>query len=81
MVISEVQIYYLSNRRCPIDLIWPLYATMSENHLNIFNESTKYIILGESNNISKPEWLLAGINENYVFETKIGSHEIFRIAH
>jgi hypothetical protein len=73
-----VQLYYQANRRCPIDMIWPLYAEATGPYQRIFVPQTKYVIVGESNNVSRPGWLYAELAKNYTLETVIKDQELYR---
>jgi 4-amino-4-deoxy-L-arabinose transferase-like glycosyltransferase len=73
-----VQVYYLADRRCPIDIIWPLYAEATGSHKRIFIPQTKYVITGQSNNIPRPNWLNEMLADNYVVETVIQGEEVYR---
>lgn len=73
-----VQIYYLADRLCPIDIIWPIYAEATGPYQRIFGEQTRYVILGESNNIPRPAWLYDGLAQQYVLETTIRGQEVYR---
>jgi 4-amino-4-deoxy-L-arabinose transferase-like glycosyltransferase len=68
---GDTQIYYLADRRCSIDIIWPLYAEATGPYQRIFSPQTKYVILGESNNIPRPDWLYAELAGEYTLETVI----------
>lgn len=73
-----VQLYYLANRRSSLDVIWPLYAEATGPYQRIFSQKTKYLILGESNNMPRPEWLEAGLIDDYALETIIHGQEVYR---
>ena len=73
-----VQVYYLADRLCPIDIIWPLYAEATGPYQRIFGERTRYVILGESNNIPRADWLYTELAKQYVLETTIRGQEIYR---
>lgn len=76
---GAVQLYYLADRRCPIDIIWPLYIEATGPHERIFGPRTKYIIVGDSNNIARPDWLYPALaEEGYTLETIIDEQEIYR---
>ena len=75
---GDTQIYYLADRRCPIDIIWPLYADATGSYKRIFSPRTKYVILGESNNIPRPEWLYAELDGKYALEVTIEDQEVYR---
>lgn len=73
-----VQLYYQADRRCPTDTIWPLYVEATGPYQRIFGPQTKYVILGESNSIPRPDWLYAELVEKYTLETVIHGQEIYR---
>jgi hypothetical protein len=73
-----VQLYYVANRRSSVDIIWPLYLGATGPHERIFDPKTKYLILGESNNVPRPEWLEPGAAEHFVLETIIHGQEVYR---
>ena len=75
---GRVQLYYVADRRCPIDMIWPLYAEATGPYQRIFTPQTRYVIAGESNNIPRPDWLYTELAENYTLEKVIRGQEIFR---
>ena len=75
-----VQLYYLADRRCPIDVIWPVYAKATGPYERIFVPQTKYVIVGESNNVPRPDWLYAELAKAYELETVIRDQEIYRRA-
>jgi hypothetical protein len=75
---GDVQIYYLADRRCPIDIIWPLYAEATGSYQRIFAPRTKYVIVGESNNIPRPDWLYTELAKKYTLETVIRDQEVYR---
>jgi hypothetical protein len=75
---GNTQFYYLADRLCPIDIIWPIYADATGPYDRIFIPQTKYIILGESNNIPRPQWLYEEVAENYTYETVIDEQYVYR---
>ena len=72
------ELYYLANRRCPVDIIWPIYAGATGSYQRIFNPQTRYVILGESNNIPRPDWLYEEVARAYTLETIIDEQEVYR---
>lgn len=72
------QLYYYSDRRSPIDIIWPSYAETTGSYLRIFSPMTKYIIVGESIFLPKPEWLDNELKNSYQLETDFGGQLIFK---
>jgi len=75
---SDVQLYYLSNRRCAIDIIWPIEVGATGAPQRIFSPLTKYIIVGEVTGMSRPAWLYEGLREHCVLETVIQEQVIYR---
>jgi 4-amino-4-deoxy-L-arabinose transferase-like glycosyltransferase len=77
---ADMQLYYLADRRCPIDIIWPLYAEATGPYQRIFVPLTKYVILDEGDNGPRPDWLYAELAKKYRLEMVIGDQEIYRFA-
>ena len=77
---GNVQFYYLADRRCPIDVIWPLYAEATGSYERIFVPQTKYVIVGDSFYIARPDWLLQELQRDYELETVLEGEEIYRRA-
>lgn len=75
---SDVQLYYLADRRCPIDIIWPLYAEATGPYHRIFVPQTKYVILGDSFSRPRPDWLYTELAAKYTLEKVIDGQEIYR---
>ncbi len=75
---DNVQIYYLADRRAPIEFIWPINAEAADSYKFIFLPQTKYIIVGESILAVKPEWLNEGLEISYTLEKVIEEHNIYR---
>jgi 4-amino-4-deoxy-L-arabinose transferase-like glycosyltransferase len=74
-----VQLYYVADRRCPIDIIWPLYAEVTGSYRRIFVPRTKYVLVGDSNSIVRPDWLYTALaEEGYTLETIIEGQEVYR---
>lgn len=72
------QIYYLADRRCPIEVVWPMYVESLGPYQRIFSPRTKYVILGESNNVPRADWLYEELEGKYVLETVIDEQEVYR---
>jgi 4-amino-4-deoxy-L-arabinose transferase-like glycosyltransferase len=75
---GDVQLYYLSDRRCPVDIIWPLYAEATGSYQRIFVPQTKYVILGDSFSRPRPDWLYTELAAKYTLENVIDGQEIYR---
>jgi len=77
---DDIDIYYISDRRSALDLIWPLYAEASGSYQQIFGPQTKYIVVGESTLLDQPAWFWQGLTQSYTQETQIGEDVIYRYA-
>jgi hypothetical protein len=77
---ESVQLYFMADRRCPIDIIWPLYAQATGPYQRIFGPQTKYIIVSQINSLPRPAWFIAELNDKYRLETVIAGQEIYRRA-
>lgn len=75
---DNAQLYYLANRRSALDVIWPIHAGATAPYQRIFEPSTKYVILGEVDNLERPDWLYSELGGRYVLETVIQEQEIYR---
>lgn len=75
---EDVQLYYMAERRCPIDIIWPVYAQATGPYQRIFVPQTKYIVISYINSIPRPSWLYAELVDNYTLELTIEDQEIYR---
>jgi len=75
---NKLQLYYYANRLPPIDIVWPSYVSATGPPERIFNPRTKYIIVDDIETISRPQWLLNGLEKNYQLETSINKMEIYR---
>jgi 4-amino-4-deoxy-L-arabinose transferase-like glycosyltransferase len=74
---DNAQIYYLANRRAPIDIIWPSYAEATGSYKRIFSPQTKIIIVGESILAPKPDWFWDELSRAYKLDTTIGDQKIY----
>jgi hypothetical protein len=74
---DNMQIYYLADRRGPIDMIWPIYASSTGSRNRIFSPDTKYIIIGNSQVVTIPEWVRANLAESYRLVAQFGSQKIY----
>ena len=75
---NSTQFYYLADRRCAIDIIWPRYAEATGSYKRIFTPSTKYIILGESPGVARPDWLYDELAAHYKLEKVIWREGVYR---
>ena len=76
---GDVQIYYLADRYCPVDIIWPIDAEATGPYQRIFSPQTRYVILGDSYFIPRPGWLYTELERTgYTLETVIQDQEVYR---
>src|SRR5258706_3891426 len=74
----NLQAYYYADRLPPIDIPWPIYVSATGPPERIFNPRTKYIVMDDIKIFSRPQWLLDGLERNYLLETTINRMEIYR---
>lgn len=74
----NLQAYYYTDRLPPIDIPWPVYVSATGPAERIFDPRTKYIIMGDAQIFSRPQWLISGLEQNYRLETIINGMEIYR---
>lgn len=79
---DDVQLYYLANRRCALDFIWPIYLESpavpggpEEMRRRLFAPTTKFIIVARDN---LPGWLVQGLAQSYRLTEIIGGREIYQ---
>jgi hypothetical protein len=74
---EKAQFYYLSGRRSPIDVIWPIYVGFTGPVTPIFSPHTQYILVDSQREPPPPAWLYAGLARDYQLETVIQGQEIY----
>jgi hypothetical protein len=79
---SEVQLYYLADRRCATDFIWPIYLDLApipggptEMQGQVLATTTKFIVVAQDN---PPTWLANGLAEHYYLVKTISHHKIYQ---
>jgi len=79
---DDVQLYYLADRRCALDLIWPVYLESSavpggpaDMQRRLFAPTTKFIVVARDD---PPEWLRQGLAENYELAQVIDGREVYQ---
>lgn len=77
---EDVQLYYLANRRSPIDMIWPIDVDATGAPERIFSEDTELIIVDERRVPEAPTWLEDGLETFYVLEDMFDDQKIYRWA-
>lgn len=76
---NYVQIYYLANRRAPIEFIWPINVEVAGSYERLFSPQTKYIVVGDSIiPAEEPKWMNEELEKSYTLETVIEDHSIYR---
>jgi 4-amino-4-deoxy-L-arabinose transferase-like glycosyltransferase len=75
---DDMHLFYQANRRAPVDIIWPVYASAITSRDHIF-EAT-YIIVGPTTfgYTSLPDWLANGLAENYELEATLQDKYLYR---
>ncbi|UCC99584.1 MAG: methyltransferase domain-containing protein [Phycisphaerales bacterium] len=79
---DDVQLYYLANRRCSLDFVWPLYVELpvvpggpEEMKRRLLASSTRFVIIARDD---PPTWLTRGLAENYKLVEIIEGREIYQ---
>jgi len=75
---DDVQLYYLADRRCAIDTIWPLSVEATGSYRRVFVPETKYIIVGEGDDLPQAAWLSESLAKDYVLEAVVQGQKIYR---
>jgi hypothetical protein len=75
---TDAQIYYFSDRKLPVDILWPVYISVSGPPERIFTPQTKYIIVDMPERLARPEWLMNGLARDYQLETTLAEKDIYR---
>ncbi|MCP4417854.1 MAG: hypothetical protein GY805_14615 [Chloroflexi bacterium] len=75
---ENVQLYYLANRRPPIDMIWPIDIAASGAPQRIFGSQTQYIIIDHRREPAPPDWFIAGLAADYLLNAEFDEQAIYR---
>jgi hypothetical protein len=75
---GDVQLYYLTGRRCAADFIWPIDAEPTGAQPKILAPTTKYILIGQNKYIDVPPWLSEALARDFTLEAVIDEQEIYR---
>ena len=75
---EDVQLYYLINRRPPIDMIWPIDIVASGPPQRILESQTSYIIVDERREPTPPDWLTAALATEYSLEAHFEEQLVYR---
>lgn len=77
---NAVQLYYLLDRRCASENIWPYYAGVFEPVDDLFGPQTPYMVVERSAFFSPPSLVDEYLADEYVLESTIADHEIYRYS-
>jgi hypothetical protein len=79
---DEIQLYYLTQRRCAVDFIWPIFVDLApipggpeEMQRRLFASTTKFIVIGQDN---PPAWLVDGLTQHYSLVKTINNRKIYQ---
>jgi hypothetical protein len=79
---DDVQLYYLADRRCALDLIWPVYLESpavpggpADMQRRLFAPTTKFIVVARDD---PPDWLRRGLAGNYKLAQVIAGREVYQ---
>jgi hypothetical protein len=79
---DEIQLYYLTQRRCAVDFIWPIFVDLApipggpeEMQRRLFASTTKFIVIGQDN---PPAWLVDGLTQHYSLVKTISNRKIYQ---
>ena len=75
---EDVQLYYLANRRSPLDTLWPIDVEATGSYRRIFVPQTRYVIVDRHREPAAPGWLYAALSHKYTLETVVDGQEIYR---
>jgi hypothetical protein len=75
---EDVQLYYLTDRRSPIETVWSLYVDATGPRQRIFTPNTKYVIIDTSRPDTDWLWLYPELNKKYHLEKVMYGQEIYR---
>jgi hypothetical protein len=75
---DDVQLYYLADRRCPIDIIWMHYIEATGPRERVFGPQTKYIVVDNTGDYPHPAWLYDNLAGKYTLETAIENQDVYR---
>jgi 4-amino-4-deoxy-L-arabinose transferase-like glycosyltransferase len=78
---EDVQLYYLANRRPPIDMIWPIDIAASGPPQRVFTPQTQLIIIDRREPApAPPDWFMAELAANYLLEAEFDEQVVYRRA-
>ena len=75
---EDVQLYYLANRRSPLDTLWPIDVEATGSYHRIFVPQTKYVIVDRYREPAAPGWLYTSLSQRYTLEMVVDGQEIYR---
>ncbi len=75
---EDVQLYYLTDRRPPIDMIWPIDIAASGPPQRVFKPQTHLIIIDQRREPAPPDWFMAELAAHYALEAAFDEQVIYR---
>ena len=75
---EDVQLYYLANRRPPIEMIWPIDIGATGPPQRIFAPQTRLIIIDQRREPAPPGWFLAELAANYELVAQFDEQLIYQ---
>lgn len=75
---EDVQLYYLADRHCAVDILWTIEIEASGPRQRIFAPTTKYVIVDTTRPTSDWLWLYSELAHNYQLEAVKYGQEIYR---
>ena len=75
---DAVQLYYLADRRCANENIWPYYAGAYHPREDLFGLRTTYMIVDGKISDEMPVWMADLLAKSYILETTILGEGIYR---
>jgi hypothetical protein len=75
---QDVQLYYLAERQCPVDIIWPYDLEATQNLNALFGPQTRLVIIDQLREPSPPDWFMAELAANYSLAAEFDEQIIYR---
>jgi hypothetical protein len=79
---EEAQLYYLANRRCAVDFVWPIFVELApipggpkEMQRRLLAPTTKFIVIARND---PPAWLVDGLTKHYRLVKTIDHRKIYQ---
>lgn len=75
---EDVQLYYLANRRPPMEMIWPIDIVATGLPQRVFTPQTRLIIIDERRELAPPDWFQAELADNYELLTQFDEQLVYQ---